>query len=261
MEHLNPCEKLSESLKQVSGLQFLRLRGWRVSDAVVHLLVPTLVTNHQHLRHLDIGIEEDCPDLVSDDLSAAGLSMLTSLTFLRLPTQRYFSTGHLMPHLLATEAAAAFSTLKYVKGLDLSETGLGCSPEVVRALSSLCSLTALKLHRASIDEETFPILVSSLRSLQRLQSLNMWDYISRKPRSCAQLGSTLSMLSQLCSVTLIAAPQFQYGRARELVKALQHLPRLTMLELGNSVTRKEYKDFWHSDFRGRSWLRMKHWHC
>jgi hypothetical protein len=259
MDQVNPCEQLSKSLKQIRGLQFLRIRGWRVSGSVVPLLVPPLVSHHQSLRHLDIGIEQESADQDSGRFGSPGLRLLTNLTFLHLPTQRYISSGTAISQLLAFEVTASLPKLSCLEGLDLSESGLGCCPHVLGVLSLLHSLTFLKLHRTSVNEETFSVLASSLRSLQTLRKLNMWDYMSRRANCFAQFTSALCMLSRLQSVTVIAAPQFKHGKARALVNALENLPMLTMLDLGNSVTRKEYQDFWSSDFQGRSWLRMKEW--
>lgn len=228
-----PWKILAQSLENSSSLQRLNVSDACCSTvAISSLLLPPLAMYHRSLRHLDLGsaisVCRETPTI------ASYLAELTNLTFLSLSSR--------FP---APEFAAALAQLVCLQHLDLCESILGSSPDVVMCISALTNLTALILASSGIDSNAIPLLASSLRSLSMLKHVDMSNNFVP---CCSQLAGALATLSSLQIVELRDL-ELSEGESLECMNVLEHLPGLTLLDLNGSVPSGE-----HVCLHGRSWV-------
>lgn len=233
------AQPLAESLAHHSSLQRLVLRDRRFTEPVASVLLPPLAMHHKGLRHLDLGVIEDCDSRFSIEQQIQyrfpGLSELTNLTLLSLP-EASTRSGHL-PVIPGTEVADALPHLYDLQDLNLSNAVWACSVEVVRSLSTLTRLTRLSLDGGCIDVPTAFEVGCSLRCLLKLEDLSMNDNILR---GCGcKLAGALGNMTSLCHVSMCDS-ELKEGEAVELIEALENLPQLTTLELTGNVSAEEY---------------------
>ena len=233
-------EKLSKSLVCCNALQALTVGGTShcpVSQAV-NLLLPPLCTNHAGLQHLDLGGGRGFYDR-NPNISL--LTELKSLTFLQIALSAYFPAG---------QFAGVLSQLCNLQQLHISHSQFGSSHAVARSLSALESLTVLNLANSGVDKNAMPGIARSLRSLCRLQHLDVSENFL--PGCCVQLTDALATLPSLKSVKL-SHVELCEGEAVECMTALAHLPALTLLDLNGSVSSRE-----HDGLQGQCWVHAEH---
>lgn len=196
------------------------------------VLLPALFSHHKDLRQLQVTVpSRENWETPPAELSAlSNLTSLTSLSFSRM-------------FLPAPDIAAALPHLTSLQELNLCRALVGCCPEVIRSLSALTKLTLLHLEGIGSGMSNNPLpclpasLCSSLRSLKNLRSLDLSD--NNMEGGWLQLAASLATLSKLCSVSLRFL-KLRQGEALRVVKALEHLSKLTVLDLECSVDPDEY---------------------
>lgn len=231
------CTKLETSLKVISSLQHFSVGG-RHFGGRVSALLPVLATHHTALVHLDLGAWQNHAEEVTTMESCEVLSTLTRLTSLQIPKHFCYEA----PVLPQAEFAASLPALSCLQELDLSDSNMCLAAEVVQALSTLTSLTMLKLADAGINAYILPVLAAALRCLRALRYLHVHG-----EGNCYPLADALSTLTSLQSAS-VQCDVFVYGQGRAFVKALEHLPHLTLLDLGVAVTPEEWRDCHMSEF-------------
>jgi hypothetical protein len=218
-------QKLACSLSKCHALQLLSVSGGDFPSPLSSLLLP-LAVYHHGLQHLDLKGAVFTSKQPGDVLH---LAELRSLTFLSISTA-------LLP---TDEFPVALSQLHSLQHLQLSHTNLGSIPEAVRCISVLTNLTALDLSDSRIGVEAVPLLASSLRSLRKLQAVDMSKNFF--PGCCSQLAAALATISSLQSVKFKNL-ELSEGESCECIRALEHLPCLTLLDLNGSVPSRELVD-------------------
>jgi hypothetical protein len=218
-------QKLAFSLSKCNALQLLSVSGGNIFSLLSSLLCP-LAEYHHGLKHLDL---KGAVFTSKEPGDVRHLAELRSLTFLSICTA-------LLPK---DEFPFALSQLHSLQHLQLNRTNLGSIPEAVRCISALTKLTALDLSDSKIGVEAVPLLASSLRSLRMLQAVDMSKNFF--PGCCSQLAAALATISSLQSVKFKNL-ELSEGESCECIRALQHLPGLTLLDLNGSVPSRELVD-------------------
>lgn len=204
------------------------------------VLLPCLATQHKGLCHLDLRVREVL-ERESEDAEAAmrtmaksyGLSELTNLSCLKLSRGPESGDTDISEY----ELASVLPELSALEHLDLAKSYYVLCDKVLSSLSVLTRLTPLHLQDSEIKSDSAPVLVSSLRSLTMLEFVDMSE--NSLGGWGQQLANALRKLKRLRSVSLCEVG-LDYGEETALIKALERILRLKMLNLTGSVSNEEY---------------------